>query len=69
MRPLTIMLLLCVMLVIVSVVAAVVCQEREKCYDAFDGPVVLISSACCAVICVALFYVEFGMQHRTGIYN
>ena len=67
MRPVTTLLLLCVLLVIVSVIAAVVCQEKEDCYDKFDWPVMVISSVCCAVVCVAVLYVEFGMQHRTGM--
>lgn len=70
MKTATILLIHCVVLVILSVVAAVVCQQKEEgCFDNFNWPIAVTCSACTAVACVALLYVEFGMQHRTGLYN
>ena len=65
-RPLTLVLILCVCAACVSVVAALVCQNRDKCSAAFDVPIAVLSLAMCAVMLFTLFYVE-SMGHNTGM--
>lgn len=71
-RPLTLLLIVCVMCVIVGLLGAVMChnsKDQENCLAVFDWPIMGLSSLCCAIVCVALVYVEFGMGHRTGVGN
>lgn len=68
-RPVTMLLIFCVMSVLIGVIAAVVCQTDEKCHKYFDVPQMALCCVGCAVVCLALLYVEFGMGHRTGIAN
>lgn len=65
-RPLTIVLVLCVCAVCISVSAALVCQNKDKCSDAFDVPIAALASVICVIMLFTLFYVE-SMGHNTGM--
>lgn len=68
-RPVTILLVLCVVGVMVSVLAAVVCQNNEKCKESFDVPIAALICVGLLVVCTALVYVEVGMGRSTGALN
>ena len=69
MRPLTCLLVLCVCGISLSVMAALVCQNKQECKDSFSAPISGLCCVGCLVMLFALFYVEMGMGHHTGVMN
>lgn len=65
-RPLTIVLILCGCAVCVSVAGALVCQDNNKCGNAFQLPISALVSVVCVILLFTLFYVE-SMGHSTGM--
>ena len=72
-KPLTIFLLVCISAVCLSVIAAVLCHNKDddkenKCGEYFGLPILALCCIMCCIAIFAVFYVE-SMGHSTGMRN
>ena len=67
MKPLTIIFALFLVLVCISLIAALVCRGNQRCNESFDAPKQLLLAGCGCVILVALVVLEVQSSGNQGL--